>query len=169
MSHDSVNSGRLRVLRFQRQHQRFARPAHQSERFAQQPHRIHLRVQFVLNNTTNLSPLIPGDGATYTYQWNVALYLLDYDDRSESITIVDANSPSSVLDARSATKFQNGEYLIWKIQGDVQIQVKTTGGLNGVVSGIFFGPTSTGGLQQPPVVTVTAPPPNRQDSFWLAR
>jgi hypothetical protein len=91
----------------------------------------------------------------------VALYLLDYDDnRAESITVVDANNTSNVLDTQSAANFQNGEYLVWKIQGHVQIQVKTTGGLNGVVSGIFFAPASSGG-PQPPAVTVTAPTPNQ--------
>jgi hypothetical protein len=92
----------------------------------------------------------------------VALYLLDYDDnRAESITVVDANNTSNVLDTQSAANFQNGEYLVWKIQGHVQIQVKATGGLNGVVSGIFFAPASSGGQQQPPAVTVTAPTPNQ--------
>jgi hypothetical protein len=92
----------------------------------------------------------------------VALYLLDYDDgRSESITIVDANNTNTVLNSQSAASFQNGEYLVWKIQRHVQIQITRTGGVNAVVSGLFFGPASSNGQQQPPTVTVTAPTPSQ--------
>jgi Bacterial Ig domain len=98
-------------------------------------------------------------------QHAVALYLLDYDDgRSESIQIVDANNPSLVLDSRALSGFQNGEYLVWKIQGHVRIQITNTGGLNAVVSGIFFSTVPSGGQQQPPAVTVTAPTANQQVS-----
>jgi hypothetical protein len=95
----------------------------------------------------------------------VALYLLDFDDgRSETIKIVDANSPSTVLDTRSVSGFQSGEYLVWTVQGHVQIQVTGTVGLNGVVSGLFFATAAGGGPQAPPSVTVTAPTANQQVS-----
>lgn len=94
----------------------------------------------------------------------VALYLLDFDDgRSENIQIFDANNPTTMLDSQAVSGFQKGEYLVWKIQGHVQIRFTTTGGLNAVVSGIFFSTLPSGG-QQPPAVTVTAPTANQQVS-----
>jgi hypothetical protein len=68
----------------------------------------------------------------------IALYLLDWDTttRAETITILDATS-QAVLDSESFASFQNGEYAIWSITGNVVIQVTDTAGVNAVVSGIF--------------------------------
>jgi hypothetical protein len=88
----------------------------------------------------------------------VALYLLDFDDnRAETISILDA-ATHTALDTESAANFQNGVYLVWNIQGHVLIQVTCTGGLNAVVSGLFFATPSSGG-QPPP--TFPSPHPRR--------
>jgi hypothetical protein len=75
------------------------------------------------------------DGKTH----KVSLYLLDWDStvRTETISILDTAN-GAVLDTEKFSKFHNGEYAIWNIQGNVTIEVTKTGGANAVVSAIFF-------------------------------
>ncbi len=83
---------------------------------------------------------------TFTFDVNltdgnhqVALYLLDWDSsgRAERIDILDTSG--TVLDTRTAISFASGEYLVWNLQGHVQIQITHISGTDSVVSGIFFG------------------------------
>ena len=74
----------------------------------------------------------------------VALYALDWDhggSRSERIDIID-DATGTVLSSQTITGFQNGEYLVWNLGGNVTIRVTNTntsgGGNNAVVSGLFF-------------------------------
>jgi len=73
-----------------------------------------------------------------------ALYALDWDSttRVESVEIVDANG-GAVLDTRNISLFNNGIYLIWNLSGHVRINVTLTGGGNAVISGAFFGGSSS--------------------------
>jgi hypothetical protein len=106
-------------------------------------------------------------GGTFTIDLNlrdaqthqVALYLLDFDTtgRAETISILDANT-SSVLSTRTFSGFHAGVYAIWNIGGHVLIQVANSGRLNAVISGVFFGATST--LPPPAVSAVFVPPPD---------
>ena len=78
------------------------------------------------------------DGNTH----QIALYALDWDNyqggRAEQIQILDANT-NNALDTRNATSFQNGQYLVWNINGHVKIVITTTkGNSNAALSGIFF-------------------------------
>src|SRR5581483_3936679 len=58
--------------------------------------------------------------------------------RAEQFQVLDA-STNTVLDTRSATGFQNGQYLVWNINGHVKIVVATTNpNANAVISGVFF-------------------------------
>ena len=71
----------------------------------------------------------------------VALYVVDWDSggaRGERIHMLDA-STNSVLDTRSISGFQGGQYLVWNLKGHVTLKVTRTSGANAVVSGIFFG------------------------------
>ena len=89
----------------------------------------------------------------------VALYLLDLDNagRSETISIVDP-ATNNVLDTRSFSNFRNGVYVSWMVQGYVVIRVVNNGGLNAVVSGLFWGNAPPAGVPAP-VVSVTSPTP----------
>src|SRR5712664_430300 len=99
------------------------------------------------------------NGSTFTFDVNFtdgtthrfALYALDWDStaRAESIQIVDANS-GAVLDTRNISLFNNGIYLIWNLSGHVKIYVTRTAGSNAVISGAFFG-----GSTSSETVTVT--------------
>ena len=75
------------------------------------------------------------DGNTH----KISLYLLDWDSsaRAETISILDANS-QAVLDTETISSFHGGDYAAWNVTGHVLIQVTKTGGVNAVVSGIFF-------------------------------
>ena len=84
----------------------------------------------------------------------MALYALDWDSqgRAEQIQIVNANNPSNVLSTQSIASFTGGTYLVWNISGDVQINVTLTGGLNAVISGVFF---ASNNPTAPPLITST--------------
>ena len=78
----------------------------------------------------------------------LALYALDWDSyggtRADKIQIVDP-ATGNVLDTESITSFQNGEYLVWTIQGHVQAIVTTNNpNTNSVISGLFFDPVQSG-------------------------
>ena len=82
------------------------------------------------------------DGQTH----QLALYLLDWDQggaRSERVDILDA-STGSVLSTQTASGFQNGEYLVWNVSGNVVIRITNLDSPsnladNAVLSGLFFG------------------------------
>jgi hypothetical protein len=69
----------------------------------------------------------------------VAFYVLDYDarGRAETITITNA-STGAVLDTESVSNFTQGKYLVWSLSGNVNVTFTNAGGLNEVVSGVFF-------------------------------
>ncbi len=92
------------------------------------------------------------DGAVH----QVALYCLDLETtaRAETISILNA-STNAVLSSQPITNFHNGVYALWNLQGHVIIQVSYTGGLNAVLSGIFFGQNAP--PPPAPVVSVTSP------------
>jgi hypothetical protein len=80
---------------------------------------------------------------TDSHPHEVGLYCLDWDGgRSETIDILDAGS-GLILDTRSVSSFGNGVWMLWNLSGHVTIRVTRTGGLNAVLSGIFFNAPAT--------------------------
>ncbi len=69
----------------------------------------------------------------------VALYNLDWDTtaRVQRIDVLDASS-GSVLDSRSLSSFNGGQYLVWTVSGHVTFRFTWTAGYNAVLSGLFF-------------------------------
>lgn len=109
----------------------------------------------------------------------VALYCLDWDgnNRSQRIDIVDW-ATGALLDTRSISSFNGGQYLVWDIRGRVKLVVTRTGAKTAVLSGLYFGtagpmptptptpvptpspsptPTPSPGSNIPPTVSVTSP------------
>lgn len=82
------------------------------------------------------------DGATHP----LALYAVDWDKqgRSETVQIFNANT-NTLLDAETLSNFSGGTYLVWNISGSVKISVAAIAGPNPVISGVFFGGSTTGG------------------------
>jgi probable HAF family extracellular repeat protein len=77
------------------------------------------------------------DGQTH----QVAAYFLDWDGnntRSERVDVIDPVT-HQVLSSQIVSSFSGGEYLVWNLSGHVQIQVTNLGGVNAVLSGLFFG------------------------------
>jgi hypothetical protein len=76
----------------------------------------------------------------------IALYFLDWSDngRAQTITITNASS-NAVLDTETLSSFNNGNYLVWNISGNVNVTIdctSTASGDNPLFSGIFFAPPS---------------------------
>jgi hypothetical protein len=69
----------------------------------------------------------------------VAIYMVDWDTtrRTQKIEILDANG--NLLDTRTVTAFNGGQYLIWNMSGRVTIRLTNTNpAANAVLSGLFF-------------------------------
>jgi arylsulfate sulfotransferase len=81
------------------------------------------------------------DGQTH----QLALYLIDWDNwgggRSEEVDILDATT-GKVLSTETVSNFQNGEYLVWNVSGDVEVRITNLNGnnSNAVLSGLFLDP-----------------------------
>jgi glucose/arabinose dehydrogenase len=87
----------------------------------------------------------------------VALYAIDWDTdaRVQRVEIRDA-ATQAVLDTRTLSGFNGGQYLVWTLKGHVTIHVTRTAGTNAIVSGLFFGGASTT-VNAAPTVSLTAP------------
>jgi hypothetical protein len=73
----------------------------------------------------------------------LALYALDWDSymggRSERIDLID-DATGAVLDSRTISNFQNGEYLVWNVSGAVTIEMTNLNpASNAVLSGLYLG------------------------------
>jgi choice-of-anchor B domain-containing protein len=84
---------------------------------------------------------------TDTNQHQVALYLLDWDNygaggRQARVEAWDT-ARQVKLGEQIVSNFQNGKYVVWKIQGDVTFRIVNLRG-NAVVSGVFFDPVDNG-------------------------
>src|ERR1051325_3062622 len=103
----------------------------------------------------------------------VALYGLDWDgnNRSQRVDVLDW-ATNVLLDSRTISGFNGGQYLVWDVRGRVKIVVNKVGGKTAVVSGLYFGGATSTPTPTPtptpsptptpapnaPVVTLTVPP-----------
>ena len=85
------------------------------------------------------SSFVIDSGITDTATHEVALYCLDWDltTRHQKVEVLDASG--NVLDTQVVSAFHNGLYLVWNVTGHVKFRVTNMGGLNAVISGVFFG------------------------------
>jgi len=94
------------------------------------------RIASAFESTTSFSiGLTLTDGNAH----KISLYLCDWDNsgRAETISIVDAVS-QTVLNSQTFSSFSGGIYAAWIVKGNIQIQVSSTAGPNGLVNAIFF-------------------------------
>ena len=79
--------------------------------------RVYSSTSFTIN--VNIT-----DGKTH----QLALYLLDWNKQGlgDKVDILDATT-GKVLSTETASNFQNGEYLVWDISGNVQIRITRQG------------------------------------------
>jgi hypothetical protein len=70
---------------------------------------------------------------------DLSLYLLDWDSASrfETVQLLDAVT-KTVLDTRSVSGFNGGQYWTWTVSGHVIARVSLVSGVNAVYSGVFF-------------------------------
>jgi hypothetical protein len=71
-------------------------------------------------------------------QHQLAIYCLDWDTnfRSQTVDVLDSNN--NLLNSQSISSFNGGVYLVWNVSGHVKLRFTLNGGLNPVVSGLFF-------------------------------
>jgi VCBS repeat-containing protein len=83
----------------------------------------------------------------------LALYFLDWEasGRIETVNVFDVQT-GTLLDNRTVSNFSNGQYLVWNITGNVNVQISYTAGPNVVLSGIFFGAGSSSSTPPPSAV-----------------
>ena len=69
----------------------------------------------------------------------LAFYVLDWDrnSRGQQFELIDV-ATGTVLDRQTAVDFVNGQYLVWRVSGNVRVKITRTAGSNAVVSGIFI-------------------------------
>ena len=74
----------------------------------------------------------------------VALYAVDWDNqgRSETIQVIE-DATGIILSSQSISSFQNGVYLVWNVKGGTTFKVINNSPTNAVISGLFFGGTTT--------------------------
>jgi hypothetical protein len=70
----------------------------------------------------------------------IAVYCAMWDGqpRTQTIRILDGDSPASEFDPQTVSAFDSGVYLVWQVIGHVIIEVTKGTGPNAVISGIFF-------------------------------
>ena len=76
----------------------------------------------------------------------LALYTVDWDHggRVQRVDVRDAVT-GALLDTRTQSAFDDGQYLVWHVTGHVVIQLTRLAGFNAVVSGLFLDPITVGG------------------------
>jgi hypothetical protein len=99
---------------------------------------------------------------------NVAMYMVDWDSttRVEWFQFFDASTGEPIV-SQASSGFNGGKWLVWSIQGNVQIVVTRTAGANAVLSGLMF---DAGAQPAPPAPTnLAATAGNGQVSLsWTA-
>jgi hypothetical protein len=74
--------------------------------------------------------------------YQMAVYVLDWDrhGRAEDLRLLDT-ATGRTLNAQTLTSFVNGVYLVWRVRGQITLQVTNhPDSVNAVVSGVFFSP-----------------------------
>ncbi len=81
------------------------------------------------------------DGNTH----DLELYFLDYDSKGRSEQVQISTASGTVLSTESISSFSGGEYLNWKVSGNLVITITNTSktGPNAVLNGLFIDSTTT--------------------------
>ncbi len=84
----------------------------------------------------------------------VAIYCLDWDgnNRAQRVDVIDW-ATNTLIETRSISQFNGGQYLVWDVRGHVKFVITKTGAKAAVISGIYFGNAAP-----PPTPTPTPTP-----------
>jgi uncharacterized protein (TIGR03437 family) len=94
------------------------------------------------------------DGLTH----RVAIYAVDWDgnNRQQRIDVVDW-ATNVLLESRTMSGFNGGQYLVWDVRGRVKFIVNKVGGKSAVVSGLYFGGAGPSATPTPTPTPTPAP------------
>jgi hypothetical protein len=114
------------------------------------------RIASTYYTANNANPFTFGINITDGNSHQLAMYVWDLENagRAETITILNAAN-NTVLATKALTGFGNGTWAVFNISGNVLVRVTYNGGINAVLSGLFF--KTLAPPPPPPVVAVTAP------------
>jgi hypothetical protein len=74
--------------------------------------------------------------------YQLAVYIIDWDQlqRAEDLQVLNT-ATGKALNTQTLTSFVNGVYLVWRVRGQITLQVTNhSGPINAVISGLFFSP-----------------------------
>jgi hypothetical protein len=74
--------------------------------------------------------------------YQLAVYIVDWDQlqRAEDLQVLNT-ATGKALNTQTVTSFVNGVYLVWRVRGQITLQITNhTGPINAVISGLFFSP-----------------------------
>jgi len=102
----------------------------------------------------------------------LAFYFADWDSlaRRQTVEILDRDT-GAVLDRQSVSAFYGGEYLVWRVQGNLAVTITHTGfdGSNAVLNGFFLGGAAEPPVTAAPVLELLYPRSalTGQPEFWI--
>ena len=87
---------------------------------------------------------------TGTREYSLALYFLDWDDKGRRIAVemMDGSTLNQIAPVKIISNFKGGRYLIYSYNKSAKFRIDQVRGDNAVLSGIFFDPGNSGGIQR---------------------
>ena len=84
-----------------------------------------------------------------TREYSIALYFLDWDDKGRRIAVemMDAETLNQIAPVKIIDNFKGGRYLIYSYNKSAKFRIDHVRGDNAVLSGIFFDPGNSVGIQ----------------------
>jgi alpha-L-rhamnosidase len=89
-----------------------------------------------------------------TREYSIALYFLDWDDKGRRIAVemMDAETLNQIAPVKIIDNFKGGKYLIYSYNKSAKFRIDQVRGDNAVLSGIFFDPGNSGGIQSDQII-----------------
>ena len=76
----------------------------------------------------------------------VSFYAVDWDSVTRGFRVEVLNANDELIDSRDVTTYNAGVWYKWNVRGRVKFRIQAISGSNGIISGIFFDPVSSGSV-----------------------
>ena len=121
-----------------------------------------------VNSTERLAASFYSQSMVFDFDWNgssaeqAAMYFMDWDaaGRVQKVDFYDATT-GSLLTSMTLSGFQNGVYLVFSLDRDINVYITSIAGPDAVISGVFYGgPRQTSTLSSQAFAANTSPSPS---------